>query len=125
MLVEAGKPQFQIETVGEDQLCALCAFNVARRGLIFVNFSPRLGNGADLGCVTRHVARHIGNHRKGGDHLKFFLRRCRRQRQRRQDAGKEKRFQMGQARHSIPHKKVVNLSSNIAFAMLYSTRHDK
>ena len=45
MLVKALEPQFQIHTIGENQLCPLRTFNIARGRLILMNFCTRLGYG--------------------------------------------------------------------------------
>ena len=45
MLVKALEPQFQIHTIGENQLCLLRTFNIARGRLILMNFCTGLGYG--------------------------------------------------------------------------------
>ena len=44
VLIKTGEPQFEVETVGENKLRPLRAFDIARRRLIFVNFRARLGD---------------------------------------------------------------------------------
>ena len=108
VLIKAGKPQFEIQAVSEDQLCPLGAFNIARRRLVFVDLGAGFGNRADLGRLPGDVLRHIGNHRKGGDHFEFFAGLSRGDRQQAEQSGKDQVLQRRQVQHRIPHINVVN-----------------
>ncbi|MPM90078.1 hypothetical protein SDC9_137194 [bioreactor metagenome] len=73
ILVEAGKPQLQIQTVREDQLRPLRSLNVARSGLILMNFRAGFGDRTDVGRLTRHVLRHVRNDREGGNDIELLF----------------------------------------------------
>ncbi|CUX52994.1 hypothetical protein AGR13a_Lc110430 [Agrobacterium genomosp. 13 str. CFBP 6927] len=68
------EPQFQIETVTQDQIGLAGFQNVARGWLVIVNFRARLGDALHLGRIARHIARHVGDDGEGGDHRGFLLR---------------------------------------------------
>ena len=74
MLIKALEPQLQIHAVRQDQLRLLRAFDIARGGLVFVNFRARFGDGGDLCGIPRYVFRHISDNGKSGDDLELFSR---------------------------------------------------
>ncbi len=74
MLIKALKPEFEIHTIRQNQLCFLRAFDIARRGLILMDFSARFGNRCHFCGVSRHVFRHISDNSKGGYDLELFSR---------------------------------------------------
>ncbi|MNE12437.1 hypothetical protein D3C80_1052360 [compost metagenome] len=76
MLEETLEPQLQVHAIRQNQLCILRAFDVAGRGLVFVDFCARFGNRGDFRGVPRDVFRHISNDGKRGDHPEFFSRQC-------------------------------------------------
>ncbi len=73
VLIKAGEPSLQVQTIREDKLCPLRSFNIAGRWLILMDFSAGFGNRADFRCVARHVFRHVGNNGKRGDDFKFLF----------------------------------------------------
>ena len=108
VLIKAGEPQFKVQAVGEDQLRALRAFDIAGRRLIFMDLGSRFGDGADVGGVARDVLRHIGDHREGGNHFKFLLCLDGGDGQQRQRGGKHQMLQGWQVQHKVPHNVAVN-----------------
>ena len=68
---ELFKPRLQIQPVPQHQLRALRARQIARRGLVFVNFRAGPGDGLHLRRIARHIAGHVGNHGERGHHLEF------------------------------------------------------
>ena len=67
------EPHFQIEAVPQDQIRILRRDEIARRGLVIVDFSAGLGDGFDHRRIARHVARHIRNDGEAGDHFEAAI----------------------------------------------------
>ncbi|QTK79242.1 Cobalamin Biosynthesis Protein CobN [Agrobacterium tumefaciens] len=82
------KPQFQIEPIAQDQVRLAGLENIARRGLVVVNFGARLGDALHVRRPARHIARHIGDDGEGRhDHGFFFGKRHARDEKRKRENG--------------------------------------
>jgi len=69
---EALEPEFQIQTVPQDEVGILGLDDVARGRLVIVNFRAGLGDGNHFGGFTCDVTHHVGNDGEGGGDLESF-----------------------------------------------------
>ncbi|CUX53099.1 hypothetical protein AGR7C_Lc170016 [Agrobacterium deltaense Zutra 3/1] len=70
---ELFEPQFKIEAIAKHQIGLAGFEDIARRRLVVVNFSARLGNAFHLGRIARHIARHVGDDGEGRHDGRLFL----------------------------------------------------
>ena len=70
---EFSGPEFEPQSVFNNQVCAACSLDVAWGGLIAMNFRSRFDNGSDGQTIPCNVPGQIRKNREGGQHLWLLL----------------------------------------------------
>jgi hypothetical protein len=67
------EPEFEIETIPQDELGILCPQDVARGWLVVVDLRPGLGDRLHDSGTAGHMLRYVGDDGEGGDNLELAL----------------------------------------------------
>jgi len=65
---EFPRQELQPQPVIHDKISITGPFDVTGRGLVAMNFRPRLDDGSNGQAISRHVAGQVGQHREGGEY---------------------------------------------------------